>query len=66
MLFLACWHRNAQIVSTLLDAGADVNKADQRGWSPLIIAAYHNYADIVERLIEAGAEVLHEDCVRLM
>ncbi len=40
---------------TLLEAGADANDANDRGWTPLHQAAYANMPDVAERLIAAGA-----------
>jgi ankyrin repeat protein len=44
-------------VATLLDAGADPNARDRRGWSALTYAAGHHRRDLVARLRSAGAEV---------
>ena len=40
--------------------GADVNAANDRGWTPLHQAAYANLGVIAERLMAAGAEVDRE------
>ena len=43
-------------VNSLLMAGADVNDANDRGWTPLHQAAYSNQSAIANALIERGAE----------
>ena len=47
----------ASLVDTLLDAGADVNDANDRGWTPLHQAAYSNQDAIAAALIERGADL---------
>lgn len=44
-------------VDTLLTAGADVNDANDRGWTPLHQAAYSNQSAIATELIKRGAEL---------
>ena len=44
-------------VEALLHLGADINAADEKGWTPLINAAAHNHEDVVEMLILKGADV---------
>jgi ankyrin repeat protein len=39
-------------VKLLLEAGADVNKADKDGWTPLYIAAYYGRVEIVRLLLD--------------
>jgi ankyrin repeat protein len=36
-----------------LDTGADINKADNDGWTPLYIAAYNDHIEIVKLLLNA-------------
>ncbi len=45
------------LVETLLNAGADVNDSNDRGWTPLHQAAYSNQGDIAEVLIHRGADL---------
>ena len=52
-------HHN--IVATLIGAGADVNKADDTGATPLIAAAEAGHDNIVATLIGAGADVNKAD-----
>ena len=44
-------------IETLLRAGADVNDANDRGWTPLHQAAYSNQCPIAAALIESGADL---------
>ncbi len=43
-------------VDTLLTEGADVNDANDRGWTPLHQAAYSNQSTIASALIKRGAD----------
>jgi ankyrin repeat protein len=43
------------VIEALLAAGADVNDANDRGWTPLHAAAYANKPQIATLLIEKGA-----------
>lgn len=47
--------RRLDAVRLLLDAGADPNQANDRGWTPLHQAGYRNDPDMVALLLEAGA-----------
>ena len=53
-------HRRGRIVE-LLAAGADVNRKDNGGWTPLHFAAQEQVVEIARTLIEAGAEVDSKD-----
>ncbi len=46
-----------RLVESLLAAGADVNEANDRGWTPLHAAAYSNHCAIATALIQRGADL---------
>ena len=48
-------HNECQLISALLDAGADVNEGNDRGWTPLHAAAYSNQSEVAGLLIRHGA-----------
>lgn len=50
----------------LLSFKADVNIADHRGWTPLIIAVYQNHEKVVEVLLEHGCDIEKKDTVSSM
>jgi hypothetical protein len=49
------WKGGTSAIEALLAAGADVNDANDRGWTPLHQAAYANKPQIAEMLIAKGA-----------
>ncbi|WP_369750915.1 ankyrin repeat domain-containing protein [Pontibacter sp. BAB1700] len=49
------------VIREHLQSKADVNAADQRGFTPLIIAVYGGHHEAVEVLLEAGANVNQQD-----
>ena len=54
----AVFSGNTTAVSRLVKAGADVNKPDLKGISPLIYSLGLEYPDNTLLLIDAGADVL--------
>ena len=54
---VASHNGHAAIVEALIQAGADVNKADNNGATALMIASEDGHAATVEVLIQAGADV---------
>ncbi|XP_077786481.1 fibronectin type 3 and ankyrin repeat domains protein 1 isoform X3 [Podarcis muralis] len=46
----------ADVATTLLDAGADVNVKDKDGKTPLMVAALNNHEELVALLLERGAD----------
>ena len=49
-------HGHKDIVEMLLDRGADINMADNYGFTPLHEAAIHSQVEVVQFLIERGAK----------
>jgi ankyrin repeat protein len=52
----ACWS-NTIIVELLLDKGANINLANEDGWTPLICAASINRVDVIKILLSNGADI---------
>ena len=50
-LFLAADKGNEEALGVLIEAGADINKGDEIGYTPLMAAAYYGHVEIVERLL---------------
>lgn len=48
---------NTDIIELLLERGADINKRNQSGDTPLCIAAFVYYHDVIELLLEHGADI---------
>ena len=48
---------NLENVETLIEQGADVNEADDQGYTALMKAAQEGRVDVVETLLESGADV---------
>lgn len=44
-------------ITQAINDGADVNKPDENGWTPLMLAAYSGNKDIVKLLIDKGASI---------
>jgi ankyrin repeat protein len=57
-LMFAAGFGTAEVVETLLDAGADVNAREERGQTALMFAGMlYGTAEVVEALLDAGADV---------
>lgn len=56
-LMLACEKGYGDIVTLLLDKGADVNARNAGGGTPLYVATYNRHLDIVRLLLDRGAEI---------
>jgi len=56
-LHLAAYFGIETIVQLLLEKGADVNAADQGGWTPLYRASGMGHIDVVKLLLEKGAHI---------
>ena len=57
----ACEINDAKTVALLITAGADVNKADEEGETPLVVASRLGHTETVKLLIEKGADVNRAD-----
>lgn len=49
------------ILDEFIEAGYDLETADDKGYTALILAAYHGHRDSVERLLAAGADPCAQD-----
>ena len=58
--------QSSEIVSLLLAAGADVNKADSKHKTPLYVATDQEHCEIATKLIDAGADTNPEACSPLL
>jgi len=55
------WHNNWQdVISILLQSGANVNAVDNRGVSPLFVAIFSQDYSLCRSLIKAGANINHQ------
>ncbi|XP_066065153.1 protein phosphatase 1 regulatory subunit 12C-like, partial [Chamaea fasciata] len=52
----ACIDENMEVVQFLVESGADVNQADNEGWTPLHVAAACGCRQIAQYLLEHGAD----------
>ena len=48
---------NLKNVKLLIEKGADINKADNDGDTPLFVACQYKYMDVAKYLIENGADI---------
>lgn len=62
-LFHTCENKteNVDLVQALLDAGADVNKKDTLGRTPLLIACQNGHLDVARMLLKKGAQINEAD-----
>ena len=60
-LVVAAEKGHTAVVTALLDAGADVNKADKFGSTPLYAAAGYGHTAVVTALLDAGTDVNKAD-----
>ena len=59
--FQAAREGNVAMLDEFIGAGYDLDTADEKGYTALILAAYHGHRDAVERLLEAGADACAQD-----
>lgn len=57
----ACFNGAKEMVEKELKRGADVNKPDEGGRTPLMLAAYNGHTAIVRSLLQQGAKVNVQD-----
>jgi len=50
-----------EVLDEFIQAGYDLNTADDKGYTALILAAYNGHPGTVERLIAAGADACAQD-----
>ena len=55
-IMLAAYHGHAELVDLLIVHGADPNRLNDRGQSPLAGAVYKNEEKVIEALIAGGAD----------
>lgn len=53
---LASYHGHAPLVRLLLSHGADPNRLNDRGQSPLAGVVFKNEAEVIKLLLEGGAD----------
>ncbi|KYO33046.1 protein phosphatase 1 regulatory subunit 12C isoform D [Alligator mississippiensis] len=53
----ACIDENMEVVQFLVENGANVNQADNEGWTPLHVAASCSYKEIAQYLLDHGANI---------
>jgi uncharacterized protein len=56
LLVLAAYHRHGGVVRTLLEHGADLDRANDRGQTALAAAVFRQDEEIVRTLVAAGAD----------
>jgi hypothetical protein len=53
---LAAYHGHAEVVRALVARGADVNRLNDRGQSPVAGAVFKGEDDVVRALVDGGAD----------
>ena len=57
LLYWAVYNNNLKFTKLLVHKGADVNKSDRLGRTPLLIACYFGFVRIASFLLENGADL---------
>ena len=57
LIMLASYNGNLETTSMLVDFGAEVDKKNDRGQTPLAGVCFKGYLDIVKVLVKAGANI---------
>lgn len=57
LIMLAAYHGHAPLVEALAERGADVNRLNDRGQSPLAGAVFKKSQDVIATLLRYGADV---------
>jgi uncharacterized protein len=60
-LFTAARSNDVNLARTLLDAKADVNQTDDKGYTPLILATYNDNFEVAQFLLKHGANTEIKD-----
>ncbi|KAM0261273.1 hypothetical protein ACHAQJ_002304 [Trichoderma viride] len=55
-LMLAAYHGHADLVKLLIEHGADPNRVNDRGQSPLAGAVFKKEDEVIDALVEGGAD----------
>ena len=63
-LTTAIYFRKIELVSLLIEEGADVNKKNEDGWLPINLVVGNEAKDILKLLIESGADLNLSDKTR--
>jgi ankyrin repeat protein len=61
LLYWAVFHNSLGFSKYLITRGADINRKDKLGRTPLLCASYFGFLDIVQYLLDCGADVTIRD-----
>ena len=60
-LFNAARQGDQEVLNEFIQAGYDLDRQDEKGYTALILAAYNGHAEAVDQLLAAGANPCTED-----